>query len=624
MELEFKRLHDGCSHEDLFKLMDIDCLRNMVYIFNGATRSVAHPTGNEVPWTVLLLLGGYNRKHRFCSRRNPDLVQFSRDVSNIEQLVLRAWGIFINDKDQGPASVPPEVRATARDMQRKLVDSAAVAVMGTAGRHRWFCNESRAVQHARRWLQQSEYRVIKTDKDGGFGLILEDDLHRLLQEKLIPPHYTEVAWAGIPRESILRAFCSAARRLGGLLKDPSLTRRLLQVTTERHDVISNIQYTLKTHKPPRKVALRVIHACNRHPGKGLGRFVAQALRPKIKEAEHICFSTEDFLKRIKSARVDKGDWMVKMDIDNFYMEGSHEELAVKTTKHIQPREVREELRNIIQTLLHYQYVECKTMGTVYQVTRGSGMGSNSSADIADMMFKVLAEDDWAASQEVKHRHGVKAYFRYRDDIYILIKPDSLALAGYIKGIMDRTRGTYVVKIEALCVNDCPYLDVEMYIQNGVLEYRAFFKPTLQQCPLHFSSAHAPGVHWWPLAEVLRVSRRCSTSVDFEAAKSVLLRRYKAQSMAWQVVEAAAKLNPFAAKPTNKFFTDTVVPREQRRQGTWWVAGFHPVWYNARVGAVIKQVLQRWSTEGVLQQWHPQIGVAWRNIIPSMADVVIKY
>ena len=119
MELEFKRLHDGCSHEDLFKLMDIDCLRNMVYIFNGATRSVAHPTGNEVPWTVLLLLGGYNRKHRFCSRRNPDLVQFSRDVSNIEQLVLRAWGIFINDKDQGPASVPPEVRATAPDMQRK-------------------------------------------------------------------------------------------------------------------------------------------------------------------------------------------------------------------------------------------------------------------------------------------------------------------------------------------------------------------------------------------------------------------------------------------------------------------------------------------------------------------------
>ena len=168
MELEFKRLHDGCSHEDLFKLMDIDCLRNMVYIFNGATRSVAHPTGNEVPWTVLLLLGGYNRKHRFCSRRNPDLVQFSRDVSNIEQLVLRAWGIFINDKDQGPASVPPEVRAMARDMQRKLVDSAAVAVMGTAGRHRWFCNASRAVQHARRWLQQSEYRVIKTDKDGGF------------------------------------------------------------------------------------------------------------------------------------------------------------------------------------------------------------------------------------------------------------------------------------------------------------------------------------------------------------------------------------------------------------------------------------------------------------------------
>ena len=90
--------------------------------------------------------------------------------------------------------------------------------------------------------------------------------------------------------------------------------------------------------------------------------------------------------------------------------------------------------------------------------------------------------------------------------------------------------------------------------------------------------------------------KVSTSVDFEAAKSVLLRRYKAQSMAWQVVETAAKLNPFAAKPTNMFFTDTVVPREQRRQGTWWVAGFHPVWYNTRVGAVIKQVLQRWSTE----------------------------
>ena len=94
--------------------------------------------------------------------------------------------------------------------------------------------------------------------------------------------------------------------------------------------------------------------------------------------------------------------------------------------------MREELRNIIQTLLHYQYVECKTMGTIYQVTRGSGMGSNSSADIADIMFKVLAEDDWAACPAIKHRHGVKAYFRYRDDIFILIRLDSLALAGFIK------------------------------------------------------------------------------------------------------------------------------------------------------------------------------------------------
>jgi hypothetical protein len=245
--------------------------------------------------------------------------------------------------------------------------------------------------------------------------------------------------------------------------------------------------------------------------------------------------------------------MVKMDIDIFYMEGSHEDLAIKTTRHIQAREMREELRNITQTLLHYQYVECRTMGTIYQVTRGSGMGSNSSADIADIMFKVLAEDDWAACPVIKRRHGVKAYFRYRDDIFILMRPDSLALAGFIKGIMRRVHGTYVVKIESLCISPCPYLDVELFLNNGGLGYRAYFKPTQQQCPLHSSSAHAPGVHGWPLAEVLRVSRRCSTSEDFVRAKEVLFQRYKAHSMARRVIEAATQLNPFRAKLTSKFF-----------------------------------------------------------------------
>ena len=95
-------------------------------------------------------------------------------------------------------------------------------------------------------------------------------------------------------------------------------------------------------------------------------------------------------------------------------------------------------------------------------------------------------------------------------------------------------------------------------------------------------------------------------------------------MAQNVIESASKLNPFRARPTSKFFMEALPVLQLRPKSTWWVVGYHPVWFKAQLGAVMRRTVSSWLGEGVLQQWCPVINVAWKNAIPSMADVVVKY
>ena len=65
----FWYLLHGCSIYDLLNLFDFDKLLTNVYLFSADSKSVCNPDADDLPWPVLLLLGGFSRKFRFAYPR---------------------------------------------------------------------------------------------------------------------------------------------------------------------------------------------------------------------------------------------------------------------------------------------------------------------------------------------------------------------------------------------------------------------------------------------------------------------------------------------------------------------------------------------------------------------------
>ena len=60
------------------------------------------------------------------------------------------------------------------------------------------------------------------------------------------------------------------------------------------------------------------------------------------------------------------------------------------------------------------------MCTLYHVIIGSGMGLKSSGGISDYAFFVLAESEFMLNPSVRDQFGIRAYFRFKDDLLVIL------------------------------------------------------------------------------------------------------------------------------------------------------------------------------------------------------------
>ena len=58
-------------------------------------------------------------------------------------------------------------------------------------------------------------------------------------------------------------------------------------------------------------------------------------------------------------------------------------------------------------------------GRFFQVKQGSGIGFVASGEISDSVFSALMERAYILKQELMQERRIKAYFRYRDDIFMI-------------------------------------------------------------------------------------------------------------------------------------------------------------------------------------------------------------
>ena len=96
----FNRLVRDLSLEDMSYLLDLPMLRERIYIFNEQTRSVSHPTENQVPWPILFGLGRYSAKHRFCNHV-PRASEFSKAVQSTVNRIHWKYHFFSNPEGEG-------------------------------------------------------------------------------------------------------------------------------------------------------------------------------------------------------------------------------------------------------------------------------------------------------------------------------------------------------------------------------------------------------------------------------------------------------------------------------------------------------------------------------------------
>ena len=123
------------------------------------------------------------------------------------------------------------------------------------------------------------------------------------------------------------------------------------------------------------------------------------------EKRHLCASTEEVQKAISTASIDKEDFLVKIDVQEFYLRGQHSTIADKKSACTLDRRATDWVRDALLHTLHYQ--RCSHDGESFvEVVTGSGIGSGHSGDCADLLFACLVED-FILQDQTRNKLGVK-------------------------------------------------------------------------------------------------------------------------------------------------------------------------------------------------------------------------
>ena len=404
-----KELLCSLTWEQELMLPRLGELSKKIFVYNSSSGNCFHPTLAEVPWPVQMLLAGYSCKYILVSKAKPYLRGVYEDVN---RYVAKVREEMEKEKQLDGVQI-----AYVEDLRRKLNMRAREAVSATRGRRTWWSNSNYVLSEGMRWIQHRGWKVVKTDKEGNFCLIKEEDLARLVASKLQPPHYEEVdIWEAI-RPLNFAVLKRIAQRF------PAEEKSKIESTLRHglHNVPAKLIYTMKTHKNPAE--LRLIHSASKSPYNGAGALISSVIQPYLDKLGIISASSKQMQDRMKASQINVTDSLkfIKADVQNFYMEGSHETILALAFKglELQPQRL-EILTDLLRFVLDNQFVRNSLDGKVYKITRGSGMGMNVSGAVADKTYYELVERPWITSKRVQMTYGVQFYQRYRDDTIFVV------------------------------------------------------------------------------------------------------------------------------------------------------------------------------------------------------------
>jgi hypothetical protein len=281
-------------------------------------------------------------------------------------------------------------------------------------------------------LKSLPVAAVPADKDGGFAIMDSNTLVKAHEHILSGSDYVEIPPTTLNHEMpcLISRYRTLARRIGNWSGDPGLEAALLRSLTFKNVTATSVlKVTCKTHKPEGAATFRALHTTPLCQFMALGTWLVLMLRKHMEDSRfrHILKSSDQFAREICTIIPRHEHFFLKVDLQDFFMSGSPDELKADCCANICDSQLRHIVSESILLLLDGQYVMSPLLeNRIFRVAKGSGMGLVHSGDLCDLALCNRAELCWAAAAAVWARHAVDGFWRFRDDSLTLARDGRLA------------------------------------------------------------------------------------------------------------------------------------------------------------------------------------------------------
>lgn len=641
----------GAGADEWLRVLQAESYRQHVYIFDPESKSVFHPGKELIPWDVVLLLGKFHKKFRLSRGMLPrvqDIMEYVNKFCNKLQWQWLSRGVnpvslfHVSRSDLAPSSPPPsiDVAPELRCWTNFFTWQIRKACTRSLSRHSYnkqcWCNRTPLDTMAMAWLRDSQWAVVPTDKDGGYCLVPKEHIAESHSQILSKAWYYEYPVNALPTlRSLAREYGKLAGQVAVLEKNGSVARTINKSLVGGSDsLVRVLNVTVKSHKPNGLVTFRNIHGGLHYPFAGLGAWLAYRLRKGLAAHIHILRNTTDLVQQLKTFVSDVPIAFIKIDIKDYFMSGTREELREHGSRLLDV-EGRLLGQRVIDFLLTYQFVKSDYLPhRVWQVCVGAGMGLNFSGELSDAAFFTMAEEWMLVEPGKLETFGVLKYWRFKDDILVIVKAECLQNFRECFQQMKQRAGSFALEVESISFNSVTFLDIDLWTAEHAhshdrttvsIRYKPHFKKTSLGVPLSCNSSHPWHVHAsWPFAELRRLRRLSCDESTYENAKHIFVHRLM---YSFEPSFLTKKLLEYA--PPGLEVVKGVRSRELGDKGEevkWIVLPFHFVWESACLTSVANKFLNSHEAQVLwAKAWGStpsfKISVAWKTTTPPVATIL---
>ena len=618
----------GSSKDDLMALAKPGPLFNLLLHYDPLDAS-CYPIGPDsgFPWPLVFLAGRWHRKHLLPNRALPKLShvrdavhQFANKVkwkSVLEDAAQKKPSIMVKSRrtpdyvarrplndDQPMKQLQPEVTAWASRVSGMLIKAASDARDRARSCGLSYGSRPKLVDFAISCLRSREWRLLPNDKDGGYSLTSREDLCAETFRVLRKEWYSELDPLCVNMKSILIEYRKLANAIGELEEEPDLATSLKR-SLDGGSIFTTLRLTCKSHKGVGRVGCRNLHTAPRYAFAGNAAWIQKQLMPMLRSLDFLLFTTTEFAEKIARVEAGPDDFYIKADVKDFFLSGVPDNIVNISTEHM-VGERKALARRVLKHLLDHQFVTTPfAKDRLWQCVRGTGMGLPHSSATSDAAFYNKVEVGLLPKLK---RYGVKAYFRYRDDVF-MIANDRTCLAQLGEDIR-LLAGYFIVELEVCRDISVTFLDVEVIRDGSRYITRPYFKPSALRRPLGEDSLHLRRLHLcWPCNVVRSIFLRSTRLVDALTAKEVMINRFISFGASSQLIERLRSIN---SGNTHR------LPRRLADTTSWVVLPNHPVWNSA----LQREFDRLMNDEYLISVWrdghngafYPKFGISWKNCL----------